>query len=176
MKCYDNTANQAVCLQTASSKMFSIVDDSISNPNLLTNLKNSSYKVSFMHSYFNELFLQPAFAANSLWNNVVYAFVTADGFVYGYEKDAITSDGVNIGFNMVTDVNGLKKPNNVSSDFFRFEVDYDGTLTDITNNLSNLETTENSGSTSNNENSNDSNNSGSSGMPSSVDAPVVPIK
>ena len=188
MKCYDDTANQAVCLQTASSKMFNIVNASISNPSLLTNLKNSSYKVSFMHSYFNELFLPPAFAENSLWNNVIYAFQTTDGSIYGYEKDAITLEGINVGFNTVTDINGLKKPNKAGSDFFRFEVDYEGTLTDITeklispsedentNNSNNSETTEDSGSTSNNENSNNSGETGNSNnsennMPSSPDAP-----
>ena len=176
MQCYNNDANKAVCLQSVSSNVFNIVDDSISNPSLLTDLKNSSYKVSFVPSYVDNLFSSPAWAAspngggwwgpddetndddttadddeqqnssqnqgsnnssndntsqsqtnagssNAVWNDVVYAFLTADGFIYGYEATPISSDGVNTGFYIISDVNGTKKPNNIDSDLHKFKID-----------------------------------------------------
>lgn len=64
------------------------------------------------------------------WDEVPYIFATADGVTYGVLPDEeLTS------FSVVADVNGLKNPNTVRKDLYKFRYSGNGLLADVSSEL-----------------------------------------
>lgn len=69
------------------------------------------------------------------WSDVPYIFATTDGMTYGVLADEDTSS-----FSVVADVNGLKNPNTVKKDLYKFRYSGNGLLSDVSFELEEIET------------------------------------
>lgn len=63
-----------------------------------------------------------------VWTNtqIPYAFITADGVIYGIHRGAETSNSINT----IVDINGLKRPNKGGKDLCKYSVSSFGTLSE----------------------------------------------
>ena len=64
------------------------------------------------------------------WENVPYLFSTTDGMTYG----VIPDEGLQ-SFSVVSDVNGVKNPNTVKKDLYKFRFAGNGQLSDVSSEL-----------------------------------------
>ena len=147
MACYNLTpANRPNCLNQVAGKIFKLNSDSTTNTKLLDDLKSTSYKLSYAENSFlmpsayaagskgkpaekekqdDTSDLQAASSSNNPWNNVIYAFVTSDGIIYGL-LDVIQNNNANTGFYILMDANGFKNPNSTSKDLYKFAINNRG--------------------------------------------------
>jgi len=68
------------------------------------------------------------------WEEVPYIFVTTDGMTYGVLPDEDIKS-----FSVVADVNGLKKPNTVKKDLYKFRFSGNGSIFDVSSELENVD-------------------------------------
>lgn len=68
------------------------------------------------------------------WSDVPYIFATTDGMTYGVLADEEASS-----FSIVADVNGLKNPNTVKKDLYKFRYSGNGLLSDVSFELEEIE-------------------------------------
>ena len=109
--CYD-----LECVSKEHKSVFSIVKDSASG--LSADELPKGYKTNKQKTI------------SSIWENTDYIFATSDGMVYGLTPESFGTDGIS--FTLLADVNGVKNPNTVKKDLYKFRVANNGKVSDIT--------------------------------------------
>ena len=109
--CYD-----LECVSKEHKSVFSIVKDSASG--LSADELPKGYKTNKQKTI------------SSIWENTEYIFATSDGMVYGLTPESFGTDGIS--FTLLADVNGVKNPNTVKKDLYKFRVANNGKVSDIT--------------------------------------------
>lgn len=112
-----NSMTNGACMSKEHKKAFNIVSDSKSglNPDVMPNdyvIQGKSDKSPFK------------------WSDVPYIFSTTDGMTYGVIPDAELQT-----FSVVADVNGVKNPNTVKKDLYKFRYAGNGQLSDVSSEL-----------------------------------------
>ncbi len=108
-----NHFTEKACMSNEHKKVFNIVADSATS--LDSDLLPTDYIIQ------GESEKSPF-----KWSEVPYIFATTDGMTYGLlPDDELTS------FSVVADVNGLKNPNTVKKDLYKFRYSGNGVLSDV---------------------------------------------
>ena len=110
--CYD-----LECVSKEHKSVFSIVKDSASG--LTADELPKGYKTNKQKTI------------SSIWENTDYIFATSDGMVYGLTPESFGTGSIN-SFTLLADVNGVKNPNTVKKDLYKFRVANNGKVSDIT--------------------------------------------
>lgn len=114
-----SACNDWACISKYQNAYFKILKDTTNG----LSLDNLAEEYSIKNEDFNSKFK---------WSeDVEYAFVTNDGFIYGLIFDYDDPPT----FSIVTDVNNKNKPNTVKRDLYKFRFDNRGVLVDVTNEL-----------------------------------------
>ena len=113
--CYD-----LECVSKEHKSVFSIVKDSASG--LTADELPEEYKTKKQKIV-------------SLWENAAYIYATTDGMVYGLSPDGSVGTGNINSFTILADVNGVKNPNTVKKDLYKFKISNNGKVSDITDDL-----------------------------------------
>ncbi len=112
-----NALNEKACISKEHKKAFNIAADSVSGLDSELMPKDYIIQGQSENSQFN-------------WDDVPYIFATADGMTYGVLSDEDISS-----FSVVADVNGIKNPNTVKKDLYKFRFSGNGKLSDVSGEL-----------------------------------------
>ena len=110
--------NDANCIADYHKKVFKITTDSVSNTNFADTMPEQ-YTTDEANS---EVLFE--------WGDVPYSFTTTDGVTYGYQPDESLTE-----FFVFADVNGATNPNKVAKDFYKFRIDSNSNISDVTESL-----------------------------------------
>lgn len=116
-----NSMTEKACMSKEHREAFNKVTDSASNFDTVQLPKDYTIQGKEQKSPFN-------------WDDVPYIFVTTDGMTYGISPDEDLKS-----FSVVTDVNGMKNPNTVKKDLYKFRYSGNGLLTDVSSELESTE-------------------------------------
>ena len=132
-------------LDKNSRKLFNIMDSSLSN-----SFKDKMESITYDDissilpgdvTLLGNILTPPAYAAvielpenfqQDIWKSSEYYFVTADGIVYGYLFEKVPDYIRDVGFLVITDVNGQKAPNKAAKDLYLMAVTFSGKVNDFT--------------------------------------------
>ena len=112
-----NALKEKACISKEHKKAFNIAADSVSGLDSELMPKDYIIQGQSENSQFN-------------WDDVPYIFATADGMTYGVLSDEDISS-----FSVVADVNGIKNPNTVKKDLYKFRFSGNGKLSDVSGEL-----------------------------------------
>lgn len=109
--------NDIKCVSNEHKNIFSIIDDTAGNLSYDNLPQEYSIKDKSDKSQFN-------------WEDTKYIFITNDGMIFGLASDKELSS-----FSIISDVNGIKLPNIVKKDLYKFRYSGTGKLTDVSDEL-----------------------------------------
>lgn len=133
-QCYSvtDTMQKADCFKEESKKLFSVTLDAYNQA-----FAESLIMLEYSEPSLSSIFFPPVYASAAFepypWQlGLNWVFMTPDGIVYGFNQYVQDYERTMLGFYVLMDVNGAKKPNKVGEDLFKLAINNSGKVTDMT--------------------------------------------